>query len=352
MTSARVGRSLVTIEASIWVAVITGFDCSPARRISRFWVAGTSSIGSSMPRSPRATMIPLVAAATMRLGLLGGLRLLDLGDQRDVGVALGESLDHRLEVLGRADERDGEQVDLVVDREVDPAQVVGAGGRHARAAARQVDALVGGDATARLDHAADLLAVDLERAQAHPAVGQEDRIALVHCRGEAVPADREQFARADRALRRRQGELLAGLDLDEPTLDLVEPQLRAGEVAEHADPFAHQLSGRPDPLDVLGVAGLVSVGEVEPEDVGSGRDQTLQHLRRPRGRADRGDDLRPAVIGHQSTSVGSSPGSASPLPPPPRRRREKRGPWVASGSTSPAGVVPAASSSGISSRWM
>ena len=65
MTSALVGLSLVTIEASICVAVITGFDCLPARRINRFWVAGTSSIGSSMPRSPRATMIPLVAAATM-----------------------------------------------------------------------------------------------------------------------------------------------------------------------------------------------------------------------------------------------------------------------------------------------
>ena len=130
MTSARVGRSLVTIEASICVAVITGFDCLPASRISRFWVAGTSSIGSSMPRSPRATMIPLVAAATIASACSAacGFSILAISGMSEWRSA-SRSID-RLEVLGRADERDGEQVDLVVDREVDPAQVVGAGGRH------------------------------------------------------------------------------------------------------------------------------------------------------------------------------------------------------------------------------
>ena len=63
MTSARVGRVARTIVASIWVAVIAGFDALPASSISRFWVPGTSSSGSSTPRSPRATMIPLSAAS-------------------------------------------------------------------------------------------------------------------------------------------------------------------------------------------------------------------------------------------------------------------------------------------------
>ncbi len=55
-TSARVGREELTIESSIWVAVIAGRASLPAVRSSCFWTIGTSSIGSSMPRSPRATI--------------------------------------------------------------------------------------------------------------------------------------------------------------------------------------------------------------------------------------------------------------------------------------------------------
>ena len=55
-TSARVGREAVTIESSICVAVIDGRAIVPASAISFFWTMGTSWIGSSMPRSPRATM--------------------------------------------------------------------------------------------------------------------------------------------------------------------------------------------------------------------------------------------------------------------------------------------------------
>src|SRR4051794_25702302 len=55
-TSARVGRDDVTIESSICVAVITGRACAPASAIRFFCTIGTSSIGSSIPRSPRATI--------------------------------------------------------------------------------------------------------------------------------------------------------------------------------------------------------------------------------------------------------------------------------------------------------
>ena len=57
-TSARVGREAVIIESNIWVATMTGL---PARRqllIACFCSSGTSSSGSSTPRSPWATMIP------------------------------------------------------------------------------------------------------------------------------------------------------------------------------------------------------------------------------------------------------------------------------------------------------
>ncbi len=69
VTSARVGRRAVTIEASIWVAVIEGLENLPAALISRFCSTGTCSSGSSIPRSPRATMIPPVAARTISSAL-------------------------------------------------------------------------------------------------------------------------------------------------------------------------------------------------------------------------------------------------------------------------------------------
>ena len=60
-TSARVGRVEWTIDSSIWVAVIVGLAWRPATASSRFCTSGTSSIGSSMPRSPRAIMMPSAA---------------------------------------------------------------------------------------------------------------------------------------------------------------------------------------------------------------------------------------------------------------------------------------------------
>ena len=60
--SARVGRGFPTIDSSICVAVITGHPNWLAWRITRFWARGTSSNGSSTPRSPRATMMLSVPA--------------------------------------------------------------------------------------------------------------------------------------------------------------------------------------------------------------------------------------------------------------------------------------------------
>ena len=55
-TSARVGRRCVTIDSSICVATITGTFHARACRMISFWMCGTSSIGTSSPRSPRATI--------------------------------------------------------------------------------------------------------------------------------------------------------------------------------------------------------------------------------------------------------------------------------------------------------
>ena len=62
VASARVGRGFSIIDSSIWVAVMTGLAASRHARIRCFCTMGTSCIGISMPRSPRATITPAVAA--------------------------------------------------------------------------------------------------------------------------------------------------------------------------------------------------------------------------------------------------------------------------------------------------
>ena len=58
VTSARVGMGFCTMDTSICVAVMTGRPARLAALMIRFWAAGTFSIGTSTPRSPRATMMP------------------------------------------------------------------------------------------------------------------------------------------------------------------------------------------------------------------------------------------------------------------------------------------------------
>ena len=57
-TSARVGRGFVVIDSSICVATMTGLPTALHLRMIFFWMTGTSSAGTSTPRSPRATMMP------------------------------------------------------------------------------------------------------------------------------------------------------------------------------------------------------------------------------------------------------------------------------------------------------
>ena len=64
LASARVGRGASIIDSSICVATIVGTPRSSARRTSCFWMIGTSSYGSSTPRSPRAI---ITASTTSRI---------------------------------------------------------------------------------------------------------------------------------------------------------------------------------------------------------------------------------------------------------------------------------------------
>ena len=62
VASARVGKRLLAIDSSICVAVMTGLPARFAFAISCFCKVAIDSIGTSTPRSPRATMMPSLAA--------------------------------------------------------------------------------------------------------------------------------------------------------------------------------------------------------------------------------------------------------------------------------------------------
>mmetsp|Transcript_4303 Transcript_4303/g.11017 ORF Transcript_4303/g.11017 Transcript_4303/m.11017 type:complete len:209 (-) Transcript_4303:482-1108(-) len=59
-TSARVGRGLLVMDSSIWVAQMMGLPARLHLAIIIFCATKTFSAGISMPRSPRATITPSV----------------------------------------------------------------------------------------------------------------------------------------------------------------------------------------------------------------------------------------------------------------------------------------------------
>mmetsp|Transcript_3716 Transcript_3716/g.8476 ORF Transcript_3716/g.8476 Transcript_3716/m.8476 type:complete len:232 (+) Transcript_3716:625-1320(+) len=62
LASARVGRGRLAMDSSICVAVITGLPIKLHRAIIIFCAKKTFSGGISMPKSPRATMMPSLAS--------------------------------------------------------------------------------------------------------------------------------------------------------------------------------------------------------------------------------------------------------------------------------------------------
>ena len=81
--SARVGRGAEIIDSSIWVATMTGLALRRAFSTMSFWTIGTSSSGSSTPRSPRATITPSKASMTSsRFSTACGFSILAMSGRR------------------------------------------------------------------------------------------------------------------------------------------------------------------------------------------------------------------------------------------------------------------------------
>ena len=221
--------------------------------------------------------------------VLGRLALLDLGDHRDVGAERAQPLGDRLEVGRGGDEGQRQQVDAVLDRELDPAQVAVGGGRAGGAG--DVHPLVGGQRAADLDLAVDAVLLALVDPQADRAVGEVDELVLAQ-RGDAGPGDRDRLLVA-LDLARGERHVGPGLQLGDVVAQLADPHLRPRQVAEDRGLVPEPLRRGADRHDRRRVALALGVGEVEPEDVDARLEQTLEDRRVPARGPDRGDDLGP-----------------------------------------------------------
>ena len=292
VASARVGRDEETIESSIWVAVIEGRARRPAIRSSCFWTIGTSSIGSSMPRSPRATIT--VSAARMISSASStacGFSILAISGSR----VWRRTVSH---VLGAAHERQRDHVDADRLAEAQHVEVLLGHGGQAAGVARDVEALARGDRAADLDQRSrprtspSRTCLD---AQADGAVGEVDDV---------VGIDRARPGRptTPTSARRRRGRSVPqtstsrspGLSSTRSSSSAPMRSLGPGRSWRIATGRPTAADGGAHALGVLGVHLAVAVGEVQPGDVEPGRDHPRERLRVAGGGADGGDDLRAA----------------------------------------------------------
>ena len=151
--SARVGRGAWTMDSSICVAVITGFPCRLASRMICFWISGTSSNGSSTPRSPRATMMAS-DASRMPHRFLSAVSFSILATSF---TPRGTSVAKLLHVLRPPDERERDVVHAERHGLLHVLDVFLGQRRRAHLDARQVHSLVRLKLAAVVDHRLDPL---------------------------------------------------------------------------------------------------------------------------------------------------------------------------------------------------
>ena len=174
--SARVGREFSIIDSSIWVATMTGLAFSLAIWMARFCTSGTSSSGSSTPRSPRATMIASNASTiASRLSIASGFSSLAITGTRlptrsitscTSSMSAGERTNDSATRSTPRPQRELEILDVLLRQR-----------RHRHVHARQRHALVVADRSALGDRADHVVAVDLLDDQTDVSVVDENPVA-------------------------------------------------------------------------------------------------------------------------------------------------------------------------------
>ncbi len=237
-----------------------------------------------------------------RLGVLRRLPLLDLGDHGRVGAAFCEAPEHRLEVRRVTNEAHGDQVDVLLDGEVDPGQVLLADARRGGVDAGEVDSLVGGDGAARLHAGEDVAVAGFPHAQPDRAVREVDRVPARHRCGQPRPSDAERVLRAALGID-SECEVLPVAQLTQAAVDVPEPQLRTREIGQQADLALGALARPAHHRHELLVLASSAVREVEAKDVHAHGDQPRDDLGIAGGGPERGDDLRASHQAEESQVI-------------------------------------------------
>ena len=295
-TSARVGYAAVTIDSSIWVAVITGRPAAMADRTRRFWRWGTSSIGNHD---------------------LGPLGAEGVDEALDVGRPLDERGRHRVgprvaggprqvEVARRGA---GDAADPVGQVDAGPALQVAAAPDHEPDPPRQ-GAGVAIDGVDRVDR------VDLVDLEHDGAVARHDPVADGQPEAGEVDADDRGTALGRTA---REREPVARDQRHAAVGERRHAQLGPRQIDEHADVAVLLGADAPHPLDERELGGGLAVREIDPDHVRAGRDHLAQDGLVPRGRSDGRHDLRsPLWLSHclsfRITRSGAPGSAALPVP--------------------------------------
>ena len=215
-----------------------------------------------------------------------------------VGVAGGEAVFDVADVVGGADEGDGEGVDVFAYGEDEVFFVFFGERGDVDGDAGEVDALVFAEHAAVDDLADDVFAVDAVDDQLDEAVGEEDAGAVFEIFGEGGEGGADHGGGAF-DLVRGDGEAVAGDEEDGlVVLELAGADLGALQVGEDADGLALFLRDGADHLDELGLLGVAAVREVEAGHVEAGADEIAEDGGGATGGAEGRDDLGAAGAVH------------------------------------------------------
>jgi|GEM_PF-5785315 len=267
---------------------MTGSPRRFARRMMSFWIAGTSSGGSSVPAGDHHP----VGLLEDRIQPGDGLGLLELGDDRHLAPGLGHRRPRLVQVAGLPHEGHRDVVHAGLDREDQVLAVLRGEGLGAQRDTGKVDALVVLEEPA-VDHlgAHQLLLVRLQDPELEEPVVEEDPVAGVHVRGEEGIGGGDDLLCPRHRLVGGDGERGPGDQLHLPLHQLAGADLGTLEVAQDAHRLAHLQGGGPEHGERLRVLRLGPVAEVHPGDVHAGVQQVLEDPGLQRSGPEGTDDL-------------------------------------------------------------
>src|SRR6185295_13631942 len=236
--------------------------------------------------------------------ILDRLGAFDLGNHPRVAVGLANVLTEQAQIARPAHEGEGDEVDLVLQSDLEIAQIFLGQDVRGHIRARQVDALVLLEQTAIHNGRVHIATGDLVHDDLEIAIVDQDALTWLHVLAQELVAgaDANDLTRLGIFSHHRLvgNDDQGGVRLQPDWLLVLEPpdtDLRPLQIREHTDlgvAFAGDTTHQPNTVDNPSV---ITVRTVDPENVGPSADELGQDLVTVRGGAERGYDF--GSIGQQ-----------------------------------------------------